>query len=312
MITLVAILFSILLVAYWARFRLWSKPTGVRSTFVLLPLMLLLLIVTERNDDPFDGSGAPVLLAIAADVSLSMGTLPEPAANGDMGTRLERARRTLVPLLASLGAAARPALISVTAFTVKSETILAWDDDLSLVREIIEYVLSTGLLTEAGSDLGTALHGVLPLFESLPEADRGPERSKYLIIVSDGEQTASNADSALAIAKLRDLGVKIIALHVGLSDVPEGLPVYDESENFIGFEEVDGQIFSVPDAELMNALAGDDPGEGLFVSAESNNAATGIMDFIGLQSDRSATGRLRIGAVIVLWGLLLLALLRWV
>ncbi|MDH3546927.1 MAG: VWA domain-containing protein [Gammaproteobacteria bacterium] len=312
MFTVFAIAISLLLVLYWLRYRVRSNPAVTPTVFILLPLMLVLLVYVDRSGAESAGPGAPIVIAIAADVSLSMGTLPAPAANEDVGTRLDRARQTLLPLLAGLGATARPVMISVTAFTAKSETILAWDDDLSLVREIIEYVITTGLLTEAGSDLGTALHGVVPLYESLPEDYRGPEHAKILILVSDGEQTASHANSAIAIAKLRELGVKIISLHVGLPDVPEGLPVYDEDGEFIGFEEVGGQTFSLPDPDLMGAIAGDDPTLGLFVRAESNDAATAIMNFIGLQADTSAGGRLRVGAILVLWGLLLAGLQRWV
>lgn len=312
MLTAFAIVLSIVLVAYWARFRSWSNPAGTPAMFVLLPLMIALLIYTERSQDAFGGPGKPVLLVIAADVSLSMGTLPEPAALGDVGTRLQRAQQILLPFIVSLGASTRPAMVSVTAFTSKAETILAWDDDLALVREIVEYVLSTGLLTEAGSDLGVALQGVTPLYESLPDALRGPEQTKYLLLVSDGEQTAANGNSDLALAKLKDLGVKIISLYVGLPEVPEGLPVYDDNRNFVGFEEVGGKIFSVSDPDLMSSVAGNDPDDGLFVRADSGDAAAEIMDFIGLHTESSASGALRVAAILVLWGLLTAAMLRWV
>ena len=256
------------------------------------------------------GPGAPVLVAFAADVSLSMGAIPEPGTRDDVGTRLERAQRVLLPVLANLSAAARPVLVSVTAFTSKSETILAWDDDLSLAREIIEFVLTTGLLTEAGSDLGAALNGVVPHFESLPETYRSSTHPKFLIIVSDGEQTASRASGDAALAKLRELGVQIITLHVGLPDVAEGLAVYDENNAFLGFEEVGGQIFSVPDPELMRQIAGTD--QGLFVRAESSDATTTITDFVGLQGNGPVNTTLRLWAILLLWASLLYALLRWI
>ena len=311
MFVAVALLILILLVFYWTRHSTWADASRQSSVPLLLIAMLGLLAYTERSGEGTPGPGAPVLVALAADVSLSMGTIPEPGTNDDVGTRLERVQQVLLPVLANFDAAARPVLVSVTAFTSKSETILAWDDDLSLAREIIEFVLTTGLLTEAGSDLGVALNGVLPHFENLPETYRGSGHPKFLIIVSDGEQTTSRASSDAALATLRELGVRIIALHVGLSDVPEGLPVYDENDDFLGFEEIGGQIFSVPNPELMRLTAGTNPAQGLFVRAESGDAATTITDFVGLQKSGTANTTLRLWAILLLWVLLLYALLRW-
>lgn len=297
---------------YWLWLRAWSNGRYAPLTFALLPAIVIVLVfIAGRGGGDFEGGHDPLLLAIAADVSLSMGALPDPDANADARTRLERAQQALLPMLARLGASARPTMISVTAFTSKSETILAWDDDLSLVREVIEHVLSTGLLTEAGSDIGVALNGVVPLFESLPEAYRDPATPKYLLLVSDGEQTTTHDGDDIAFGKLQELGVRIIALHVGLQDPPEGLPVYSDDEGFIGFEEVDGRIFSVPDAEFMNLLAGDDPGRGLFLRAEDSNTAVRIVDFIGLGAAGSAATGLRSVAVILLWALLMGGLLRY-
>ena len=306
-----ALLTLVLLILHWIRSGAWTDTVRQPHAPTLLIVMLALLAYVGRSDEGSSGPGTPVLVALAADVSLSMGTIPEPGANDDIGTRLERAQHVLLPVLASLSAAARPVLVSVTAFTSKSETILAWDDDLSLAREIVEFVLATGLLTEAGSDLGVALNGVVPHFESLPESYRGQGHSKFLIIVSDAEQTADRANSDAALVSLRELGVRIITLHVGLPDTPEGLPVYDENGDFLGFEEVDGQLFSVPNPELMNLIAGSDPAQGLFVRAASSDAATTITNYIGLQKNGPVRATLHMWAILLLWLSLLYVLLRW-
>jgi hypothetical protein len=311
MLVLLAMLVLLLLVLYWVRIRVWADTTRDPYMPIQLLAMLVLLIFIGRSGDETQGPGAPVLVAFATDVSLSMGAIPDPDTNDEVATRLERAQRVMLPVLANLSAAARPVLVSVTAFTSKSETILAWDDDLSLAREIIEFVLSTGLLTEAGSDLGVALNGVVPHFESLPETFKRSEHPKFLLIVSDGEQTASRATSDVALAKLRELGVQIITLHVGASDVAEGLPVYDENNIFVGFEEIGGQIFSVPDAEIMRSIAGADSANGLFVSADDGNATAAITDYIGLKNRGPANTSLRLWAILLLCASLLYALLRW-
>ena len=292
------------------RERVWENPQRYLSVSALLVAMLAFVVhARQATIDPASGD-APVLLAISADVSLSMGTIPEPATHGESGTRLERAQAVLLPLLANLASAARPAMVAVSAFTARAETILAWDDDLSLAEEIVEFVLTTGLLTEAGSDLGGALAGVVPLFESLPEAYRGDDYPKYLLLVSDGEQTASGEPAESALARLSELGVRVIALNVGRTDVEEGLPVYDESGEFLGFEEVGGQIFSTPNPEIMRSIAGGDGGRGLFVRAGDGDAAGTIIDFIGLKSREGRIDGTRLAAILVLWAGLLFVLLR--
>ena len=310
MFALLTVTIFLAVAAFAVRERSWAN----RQRYAVLPLLLVAMLglglFVQRLDAEARVPGAPILLAVAADVSLSMGTMPDPGQHSGIGTRLERVQGVLLPLLANLAAAGRPAMIGVTAFTAKSETILAWDDDLSLAQEIVEFVLSTGLLTEAGSDLGEALAGSQALFENLPEDYRGEEYSKYLLIASDGEQTANGELGEASLAKLRELGVRVIALHVGSDDPPEGLPVFGEDDEFMGFEEIGGQIFSTPDPGIMRLLTGGDDSDGMFASADDDDAAATITDFVGLQSGGSATDALRGASVLLLWAALMFVLLR--
>lgn len=305
--------FAVLVVVtlYWVRFRTWSNRTYSKTQMLVLLLMLAILAVAHRADRQLLKGHVPTLIAIATDVSLSMGTLPDPRIDADANTRLERVQSTLSRVIAELDASAMPVMIGVTAFTSKSETILAWDDNLPQVLEVIKYVLTTGLLTEPGSDLGAALNGVEPLFEILPETYRDQEQNKFLIVVSDGEQTVDEANIAMAMANLRELGVRIISLHVGMQDTPEGLPVYNDAGNFIGFDEVGGQIYSIPDPEIMALLAGDDRENGIFATAENSDAADTIMEFIGVPVSNATSSPLYLTMILFLWGLTLAALFRF-
>lgn len=306
----IATVITIAIAAVAVRERSWANPQRFASVPILLAVMLGISVYLYRIDADARNPGAPILLAVAADVSLSMGTMPDPSQHGEIGTRLERIQRVLLPLFANLAAEGRPVMVSVTAFTAKSETILAWDDDLSLAQEIAEFVLSVGLLTEAGSDMGVALDGAQALFENLPEDYRGSEYPRFLIVASDGEQTAGGQAGDAALAQLRDQGVRVVALHVGRDDVQEGLPVFDDNDEFMGFEEVGGQIFSTPDPAIMRATAGDDRSFGLFVSADSGDAVATIADFVGLQSGGEIAASRRSGAVLLLWAALMFMLLR--
>jgi hypothetical protein len=225
---------------------------------------------------------------------------------------LQRTRRALLPLLTELESSARPVMVGVTAFTSKAETILAWDDNLPQVREAVEYVLTPGLLTESGSDLGAALEGAERLFELLPAAYRESDVGKFLILVSDGEQNVEGSDTATAIGELREQGVRIVALHVGLPDIPEGLPVYDETNRFLGFETVGGQLFSMPDPSVMRAIAGSAPDEGVFIKAEDADAADTMTEYIGIRMAGSQSGSGRLTLLLALWSLTTVALLRHV
>jgi hypothetical protein len=310
MFLLVALAVLVLVTVYWAYFQTWSNRGYSRIQMVVLLLMLATLVFAHRTDRELLRGNVPTLVAIASDVSLSMGTLPDPRTDVGVGTRLQRAQNTLTELLGELDASTLPVMVGITAFTSKSETILAWDDNLPQVTEAVDYVLATGLLTEPGSDLGAALDGAIPLFEILPEAYRHQEQNLFLIVVSDGEQTVDEANIAQALASLRELGVRIVSLHVGLPDTQEGLPVYDDDGNFIGFEEVGGQIYSVPDPEIMSLIAGSDANQGLYAKAEDADSADRIMDFIGVPLSNATSGPLYLVIVLIMWGLTTAGLLR--
>ena len=305
--------FAVLIIVtlYWLRFKTWSKRSYSKGQMVVMLLMLAILAFTHRADRQLLQGSVPTLIAIAVDVSLSMGTLPDPRTKSETGTRLERAQSTVTRIISELDASTIPVMIGVTAFTSKSETILAWDDNLPQVQEAIEYVLTTELLTEPGSDLGAALNGVTPLFEILPNTYRDQNQNMFLIVVSDGEQTVEGEDYVAALGDLRALGVRVVSLHVGIQDTPEGLPVYDDSGNFIGFDEVGGQIYSVPDVEIMTLLAGNDPANGIFAKAENPDAAERIMDFIGVPTSNATFGPLHLSIVLLMWVLIQAALLRF-
>lgn len=300
------------LLIYWFRMDIWGGGRYRTRHLVVLPALLLTLVLLRESAGELRAGSAPVFVAIAADVSLSMGTMPEPLAHEGVGTRLQRTRRVLAPLLTELESSSRPVMIGVTAFTSKAQTILAWDDNLPQVREAVEYVLTPGLLTESGSDLGAALEGAERLFELLPPAYRESDAGKFLILISDGEQNVEGSDAPAAMQKLRERGVRIVALHVGLSGVPEGLPRYDGTHNFLGFETVGGQLFSVPDPASMRAIAGSEPDAGIFVKAEDGNAAPTVAKYIGLRLGGSQSDSGRLLLLLLLWSLTTAALLRHV
>jgi hypothetical protein len=304
-----------LVIAYWARFWLLGEGKCRRQVsivmFILITVALLVIVYIEQMDRSYMLEDTPVLVAMTTDLSLSMGAAPDPREHGNVGTRLQRAQRILLPIMNALDSSGANVLVGITGFTAKSEMIMGWDGNLPQIREVIEYSLAPGILTQPGSDIGAALQGVLPLFENLPEEYQEQETRKYLIVISDGERTLERGEIETALEDLRTNNVKIISLQVGLMDIPEGIPVFDDSNTFLGFEDVSGQIYTIPNTETMQLIAGDDPDNGIYVRAESMNAIEEISDYLGIRmSALSTSGPLYTTVVSVLW-VLSFAILLW-
>lgn len=316
---MIYILFVLLVIALsvWYWYLRWRAEPGVlgRSMSMGLIVMLVagigLLVYLQQMDRTYVKDDSPILVSLVVDLSLSMGAAPDPRSYGDVGTRMQRVQKVLLPIVDALEAADAGVMVSVTGFTAIPETILGWDDNLPQVREVIEYVVAPGMLTEPGSDLGAALQGVVPQFDNLPENFQAKDVRKFVLVISDGEQTLQKGDLAAALSDLRSRGVNMIALHAGLQDVPEGIPVNDATGAFQGFQDISGQIYTIPDNETMKLVAGTDPEKGLYVKPEDQGTIKKISDFIGIQiSASAASSPLYVGSVLGLFALTI-AMLLW-
>lgn len=308
-----AVLVAMLL--YQLRYGQPARETASRRKRQLMLLAIaalpVLYLFGQQSAGKLPFSGQRTLVALAVDVSLSMGTRPDPIMYPNAATRLARVQKTILPVLAMADATDARVMVAVTAFTSKSEVIIGWDDNLPQVKEAIAYVLGPELLTEPGSNIGAGLRGAVPLFDAVPESWRDSDSAKYLLVVSDGEQTMDGPDFEAAASELRDKGVRIVAVHVGLQGIAEGLPVYDASDAFIGFEEIGGQIVSVPDPGFMASIAGGNPDLGLFVEAEDDNAAQQIMQYIGVSESSEKSSPMRTALLVLLWSLTVALLLGY-
>jgi hypothetical protein len=276
---------------------------------IVLLAMLGLLFLHERlaqtrrtyalTDQP------SVVIGVAVDLSLSMLAAPDPRAHPEVESRLQRVQETLRRLFDRLEASRANILGGVTAFTATSEILFAWDTNIPQLRELISDVLAPDIMTIPGTDLGAAVEGLLPLFDLLPPAYQENTR-KVAIVVSDGEMTIDRVDLRRAVERLRARGVQIVSLQVGLFGVPEGIAMYSDSGEFLGFQNVAGQTYTVPNAGSMQTIAGEeDPG--LYVRAEDPDAASKIHDFVGVpRTSESGAERLQL---LITWALLGIALL---
>lgn len=302
---------------YWI---LLSRRTGRPalpsvSLSALVAAILAVLGFLEHLSQPtraYVPRQAPMAIAMAFDLSLSMLARPDPRTHPEVPTRLDRAKATLLEVLRMLQDRRQASMVSVTVFTTTSEIVLAWDDSLPQVGEVVEHVIAPDLLTRPGTDLGFALVALTRRFQTLPRGEGAPGR-KVAILVSDGEQTVTGLDLQRAVDRLRAQDVDLVALHVGLLDVPEGIPRFDPDGAFLGFRQVGGRFYTVPDPATMTLIPGPDPRRGLYVRAEDPQAATKIVEFLGAAEARPDPGaRLQLLAVWGLWGLSLVLLARTV
>jgi hypothetical protein len=302
---------------YWLYRAVASAPGRNVPSFVLLVAvlgLLTLLVVHEqvgqqqRTYVPADKP--PLVVGIAVDLSLSMLAAPDPRTHPDVKSRLLRVQDTLVTLFDRLAASQANVLTGVTAFTARSEIILAWDPNLAPAREVIAYVLAPDMMTLPGTDLGAAVEGLLPLFDLLPSAYREKDTRRVAIVVSDGEGTVTQRDLRRALDGLRARGVEVVSLQAGLFGVPEGIPSYDDAGGFLGFQDVGGQTYTTPDARAMQMIAGEAK-PGLYVRAEDPQAASKIDDFLGVSlGAASGVERLQLLILWVLWGMTVLIMAR--
>lgn len=306
-----AVAAALVIGVYWLRRGSAGGPRLQESMRlpVLLLAGLIILMISDRVGRQPTSDTQPIFVALAVDLSWSMGAAPGPGS--ELGTRMQRARQTLLEVLDTLDASGNRVMVSVVGFTVSAQPILVWDNNLAQVKEVVQHVIAPGLLSKPGSDLGRALNGVLPLFDNLPTSYRSPSTARFLIVVSDGEQTEEAADVTVELAELRTRGISVVALQVGSLDEPEGLPLHDEQGEFTGFQDVGGEFYTTPDPETMSLIAGSDPGMGRHVRAEGADAAGEISEFIGVHR-QSNMDQLRLGLSLTVWGLAVLLLLWFI
>jgi len=147
-------------------------------------------------------------LIIALDVSLSM------QAEDVAPNRLERAKNEIKKLLDDL----RGDRVGLVIFAGDAFIQCPLTTDYGAVRLFLD-VADPSLLPTPGTDFGAALRTAMQAFEA-PTETEGEQRTRALLIVSDGENHVADVDTILKQA--RDEGIVIFASGVGETD---GAPI---------------------------------------------------------------------------------------
>ncbi|MDH3534026.1 MAG: hypothetical protein OEO82_13915, partial [Gammaproteobacteria bacterium] len=146
------------------------------------------------------------------------------------------------------------------------------------VRDILDYAVAPDLFGSSGTSIESAAKSLDSVFGMLPEELQATSR-KLAIIVSDGEDTMRASSFDYAREELAAAGFDMIALQTGLLDRNEGIPVYGRVGEFMGFRDMRGDIYTVPDVAAMNSIAEASAGRGLHVRAESPGAVASMLQF---------------------------------
>jgi hypothetical protein len=286
-----------------------TRPSAV--TLVLVFTALALAIWADYSTRPayvYQVDDNPLVIAIAFDLSPSMLAIPDPATYPESISRFERGLFVLKELFRNLDENQENILVSIIGFTNRAEVIMGWEGNISQIREITEHVLSPGLFTSSGTNIENAVKALVGTYNRLPLSVQ-QNSNKVAILVSDGEDTTPYSYIDYVVKQLETASFDLIALQTGMLETSEGVPIYGEFGDFLGFHAMSGRLFSIPDTEIMQRLA-NASARGLYVRAEDPGATEKILDFVG--SKRIGSGDLdqRLGIILALFFVVALIYLR--
>ncbi len=146
--------------------------------------------------------------------------------------------------------------------------------DYDLAREFIRQ-LSTSLMRFQGTNIADALKKS----EELLEADKNArDRSKVIILFSDGEDTTGSSPAKVA-RELASRGITLITVGVG-TPTGEPIPIFDNRGNLVGYQKDENGklVVSKLNMKLLSKLA--EITGGVFFQLQNGGVASKIMSEI--------------------------------
>lgn len=259
----------------------WFSRRRRPPVYTLILLICGLVIVSasailDRPEYSFEIDPAPLSIIVAFDMSPSMLAVPDPTEYPNIPARHIRVKSVLQKVFAGLEERQDLVNVSLIGFTKNAEILMGWDNNTSQLHEILKFGLSPELFTNSGTNIEAAVESIVRLFDMLPEETKDANR-KIVFIVSDGEDTTSQETLGYAIDELSSQAFHVISLHVGLIGINEGVPRYDQTGEFSGFEAMSGNTYSTPNIETMLSLSRSSSLPGLYVHAEDDDAVERIL-----------------------------------
>ena len=233
------------------------QRSGRRSVFKFIVFLLMIACLILGLANLQSGSKMEEVkregidLYVAVDVSNSMN------AQDIVPSRLDRSKQAINKLIGDL----QGDRLGVIVFAEKAFVQLPITTDYGAAKMFLASV-NTSSVASQGTAIGEAITLAM---NSFPE----DERSKAVIIISDGEDHENDAamDAAKAAAKK---GIKIYTIGMGL---PDGAPIpeYNQYGRMVGYKKDKGgnTIVTRLDEDMLRRIA--DAGGGMYVRANNSN-----------------------------------------
>ena len=190
-------------------------------------------------------------LYIAVDVSNSMN------AEDIVPSRLERSKQSINKLIADL----RGDRIGVIVFADKAFVQLPITTDYSAAKMFLSTV-NTSLVASQGTAIAESINLAVKSFAE-------EERSKAIVIISDGEDHENDA-AVKAAQEAAKMGIRVYTIGMGLADGAP-IPEYNQYGHQIGYRK-DNQgntIITKLDEQMLQKIA--NAGNGVYVRASNSN-----------------------------------------
>ena len=223
------------------RRRRWKAAVAVLGVGLLALALMGPRFGTRLKEVKREG----VDLVIALDVSLSM------QAEDVAPDRLERAKNEIKKLIGEL----RGDRVGVVVFAGDAFIQCPLTTDYGAVRLFLD-IATPDLIPTPGTDFSAALRTAMQAFEvPEPDEDGVDERTRALLVVSDGENHVPSIDALLREAS--DAGVVVFTAGVGETDGTP-IPIYRNGRRIGYKKDRDGQIVSTRlEEEALQSLAED-------------------------------------------------------
>ncbi|HET8858930.1 vWA domain-containing protein [Marivirga sp.] len=204
------IIFLVLYLAYTYRVFTVAKRVGqaysnILPKFLLRTAIFTLLIVSLLG--PSFGDDKKEIKAVGKDIMIAVDLSASMNARDVAPTRLEKIKYELKNIVDAFSSDR----IGLIIFSSEAFVQCPLTYDQNALNLFIE-TLNTGLVPGSSTDFGDALNLAYDKLTS-EEAPNNQQKSKIIILISDGEDFGDNTESA--VSKINDSGIRLFSLGVG-------------------------------------------------------------------------------------------------
>ena len=243
------------------------RRPALKLTLICLALAFLIIALANPlgESNSAEGERSGIDMAVCIDVSNSM--LAE-----DMSpNRMERAKMMVKELMNQLGGDR----ISLVVFAGKAYVEMPLTNDYGVTKMFLDQI-GTEMVSLQGTAIGDAIEKGMSTLGygnkgNKKEPEWEPNRSRAIVIISDGENHED--DARKAASKAAEQGVMVCAVGIGSSNGSQ-IPVYDQKGNKIGpRKDNEGHVVTTRlNEQMLTDVA--NAGNGIYVHADNIKSAT--------------------------------------